>query len=226
MAFVQNDDVIEALAAYGADQAFEIGILPRRAWGGEYLFDTEAAHTATKPDVVDAVAIAQEISRGFVPGKCLHHLLCRPLTRGVFGAVEVDDLAAFVSQHQEYVEDPEGNCGDGEKVDRYEVLGMIVEERPPSLGRWLSMSDHVFGDRGLSDLDAEHLELPVHARCAPEGIFSREPANEGADLRGNRGSPTATTAGFTGPEEPECRRARDTFWDIQVAKMTALGDSL
>jgi len=201
--FVQDDDVIEALPAYGADQAFDIGILPGRARGGEYLFDTEAAHTATKPDVVDAVAIAQEISRGFVPGKCLHHLLCRPLTRGVFGDVEVDDLAAFVSQHQEYVEDPEGNCGDGEKVDRYEVLGMIVEERPPSLGRWLSMSDHVFGDRGLSDLDAEHLELPVHARRAPEGIFSREPANEGTDLRGNRGSPTATTAGFPGPEETE-----------------------
>lgn len=62
MAFVQNDDVIEALPAYGADQAFDIGILPGRARGGEYLFDTEAAHTATKPDVVDAVAIAQEIS--------------------------------------------------------------------------------------------------------------------------------------------------------------------
>ena len=25
---------------------------------------------------------------------------------------------------------------------------------------------------------------------------------------------------------PECRRARDTFWDVQVPKMTALGDSL
>ena len=25
---------------------------------------------------------------------------------------------------------------------------------------------------------------------------------------------------------PECRRARDTFWDIPVPKMTALGDSL
>ena len=25
---------------------------------------------------------------------------------------------------------------------------------------------------------------------------------------------------------PEYRRARDTFWDIQVPKMTALGDSL
>ena len=26
--------------------------------------------------------------------------------------------------------------------------------------------------------------------------------------------------------QPECRRARDTFWDIPVPKMTALGDSL
>ena len=26
--FVQDDDVIDALAAYGADQAFDIGILP------------------------------------------------------------------------------------------------------------------------------------------------------------------------------------------------------
>jgi hypothetical protein len=54
MAFVQNDDVIEALPAYGADQAFDIGILPGRARGGEYLFDTEAAHTATKPDVSES----------------------------------------------------------------------------------------------------------------------------------------------------------------------------
>ena len=37
-----------------------------------------------------------------------------------------------------------------------------------------------------------------------------------------KGAGFATTVGG----DPECRRARDTFWDIQVAKMTALGDSL
>ena len=36
----------------------------------------------------------------------------------------------------------------------------------------------------------------------------------------------APSPAFGGGTEPECRRARDTFWDIQVAKMTALGDSL
>ena len=128
---VQDDEVIEAVAADGADQAFDIGILPGRARGGEHLFDTEAVHTATEPDVIDVVAIAQEIPRGLVPGKCLEHLLCRPLARGVFGDVEVDDLAAFVSQHQEHVENTKGGGGDREKVDGHQILGMIVEECPP-----------------------------------------------------------------------------------------------
>jgi hypothetical protein len=32
----------------------------------------------TERSVIDVVAIAQEIPRGFVPWKCLDHLLCRP----------------------------------------------------------------------------------------------------------------------------------------------------
>ena len=71
MTLVQDDNAIEAVAADGADQAFDIGILPGRARGGEHLFDTEAVHTATEPGVIDVIAIAQEISRGLVPGKCL-----------------------------------------------------------------------------------------------------------------------------------------------------------
>ncbi len=178
MRFVQDDDVIEALPANGADQAFDIGILPGRARGGEYLLDTETAHTATKPDVVDAVAIAQEIPRGFVPWKCLDHLLCRPLARGVLGDIEVDDPAAFVPQHQEHVEDPKGGCVNGEKVDGHEILGMIDEECPPSLGRRISVPEHVIGDRGLGDIDAEHLQLPVHTRRTPQGVFPGQPANQ------------------------------------------------
>ena len=87
--FVQDDDVIEAVTAYGADQALDRGILPRRARGAKHLFDTEAVHTATEPEVIDVVAIAQERPRGFVPWKCLDHLLCRPLARGVLGDIEV-----------------------------------------------------------------------------------------------------------------------------------------
>ncbi len=65
------------------------------------------------------------------------------------------------------------------------------------------MPDHVLRDSGLGDIDAEHLEFPVHARCAPEGILLREPTNEGAGLRGDRGLPTTASVQLPGPVQPK-----------------------
>ena len=87
-----------------------------------------------------------------------------------------------MSQHQQHVEDAKGGCGDGEKINGHEILGMIIEEGPPGLGRWLSVPDPILGDRGLGDLDAEHLKLPVQARCTPEGILAGQAANQIAHL--------------------------------------------
>jgi len=55
---------------------------------------------------------------------------------------------------------------------------MIVEEGPPSLGWRFSVLNHVLGDGGLSNLNAEHLQLPVHARRTPQGILPGEAANQ------------------------------------------------
>ncbi len=43
------------------------------------------------------------------------------------------------------------------------------------------------------------IESNATAYREPQGILSREPANEGANLGRNRRSSTATTAGFPGP---------------------------
>jgi hypothetical protein len=47
---------------------------------------------------------------------------------------------------------------------------MIMQERPPALGWRPPTLCHVFGDRGLSDIDAELKESTVNAWCAPERI--------------------------------------------------------
>ncbi len=58
------------------------------------------------------------------------------------------------------------------------MLFMIVEERAPGL-RWrLSMSHHVLGDGGLSDLDAEFQQLAVNARCAPAWVVATHHPNQ------------------------------------------------
>ena len=64
------------------------------------------------------------------------------------------------------------------------------------------MPDHVLCDGGLGDINAQHLELPVHARCAPQGILLGELANEGADLRGDRGPATTASPCMTRKRVP------------------------
>jgi len=68
-----------------------------------------------------------------VEGKRLNYLLRRPLGRGVFGDVEVHDLAPLMSQHEEHVENTKGGCGDGEEVDGHELFDMIVKKGAPGL---------------------------------------------------------------------------------------------
>ena len=85
---IEDDDMVEALAAYGADQAFDIRILPGRARGDAHLFDTEAAHTAPESFGVYVVTVTQQVPGSGVEGKRLDYLLCRPLGGRVLGDVE------------------------------------------------------------------------------------------------------------------------------------------
>ncbi len=133
MTRVEDDDMVETLAADGADEPLDIGRLPGRAGSDAHLLDAEAAYTGPEPLAVDGVAISKEISGRGVEGEGFHHLLCGPVGRGMFGDVEVDNLAAFVSQHEEHVENAKGDCRHGEEVDGHKLFRMIVQEGPPGL---------------------------------------------------------------------------------------------
>jgi hypothetical protein len=50
-----------------------------------------------------------------------------------------------------------------EQVHRRDAVSMIAQKRPPALGWRPSTLGHVFGDRGLADIDAELEELTVDA---------------------------------------------------------------
>src|SRR3982751_6159036 len=39
-----------------------------------------------------------------------------------------------------------------EKIDRHHAFHMVIEERPPSLGRWFPTPHHILGDRRFGDL--------------------------------------------------------------------------
>lgn len=114
MAAIVNDNVIEAFSADRSDQALYVGILPRRAWGGEHFLHSEGCNPATESRSIDAVSVPQEIARGLGPGECFDDLLPSPLACRVFGDVEMDHLAPLKAQHDEHVQNLKRNSGDGE----------------------------------------------------------------------------------------------------------------
>jgi hypothetical protein len=90
MARIPDDHVVKALATNRSDQAFDGGVLPRRAGGREYLGHRESGHPAAELVPIDAIPIAQEEPWRAVPRQSIDELLRRPRAGGVLGDVEVD----------------------------------------------------------------------------------------------------------------------------------------
>src|SRR6516165_9117303 len=63
VAFVEDEDVVEALAADRADDALCEGILPGGAWGGEDLADPHAFDSPHERIAVDTVTITEQVGR-------------------------------------------------------------------------------------------------------------------------------------------------------------------
>ncbi len=174
MAVVVDDDVVETLSPNLANQALYVRVLPWRPRGSEYLLDPEARHPAPKPRAVHAIPVPQEVARGPIPWERLDDLLTSPLARGVLGDVEMHHPTPLESQHDEDVKNSKRDGGDNEQIDASEGRSLILQKRPPTLGRWTSPADHVPGHRGQGDLDSQHEQFPMHPRRAPERILQRD----------------------------------------------------
>src|SRR5712671_3028459 len=74
----EDDDVIETLAAHRANDALDVGVLPRRARCRNDLLDFHRLEAITEDRTIRCVAVPQQISRCCVPGKRLGHLMRQP----------------------------------------------------------------------------------------------------------------------------------------------------
>ncbi len=79
--FAEHDDVVQVLAADGADDPFDICPLPGGTWCRQHLVDPHGFDLVHEFFPEDLVAIAQQIAGCSVPGKGFSALL-RCLLRG------------------------------------------------------------------------------------------------------------------------------------------------
>src|SRR5260370_35885701 len=94
---VENDHVVEALAANRTDDAFHGGTLPRGSRCRQNFLDSHGFHICRRLTAVDSVAVPKQVPRDLLKGKGLPKLLPAPLGRRMSGAFEMDDPPSVVS---------------------------------------------------------------------------------------------------------------------------------
>ena len=152
---------------------------------------------------IDSITVPKHVARRRVPRECLHQLLRRPLRSRMFGHVEMHHSSAFMSQNEEHIQDSETHRRHHEEVHRYQLLHVVLQERPPRL-RWrLAVLHHVLRNRCLGYLDSELQQFPVQPRRSPEHVDGAHVADQVSDfLRHPRSSDPSPTA-LPVPVEPE-----------------------
>ena len=71
MHLAQDNDVVHTFTPDRSDQPFGKTILPRRGWCGRPVPDAHGAQSARDDAAIDPVAIADEVARSLILGKCL-----------------------------------------------------------------------------------------------------------------------------------------------------------
>src|SRR3981189_429039 len=78
MHLAQDNDVVYTLTPDRSDQPFGKAVLPGRGWRCRSVPDAHGAQSACDDAAIDPVPIADEVTRRFIPRKCLRYLTCNP----------------------------------------------------------------------------------------------------------------------------------------------------
>ena len=74
--------MIEALAPDRSDQPFGKTVLPRRRWCDGFVANAHGVQSACNDGAIDAIPIADEVTRRLIPGECLRYLARDPSAVG------------------------------------------------------------------------------------------------------------------------------------------------
>src|ERR1700723_4786263 len=193
MHLAQDDDVVHTLTPDRSDQPFGKAVLPGRGWCGRLVPDAPRAQSARDDAAIDPVAIADEVARSFIPGKCLRYLTCNPFARWIGCDVDPDEVSAVEPDDDEGIEQVETDGWDNEQVHGSNVWRVVMQEGPPSLAGWRRSFDHVLADARLRDLKPELEQFSVDAWRAPKRILHAHPSDQRAQLRVDLRSPSQST---------------------------------
>src|SRR5438093_11751962 len=71
--------MVDALASDRSDQSFREAVRPRRAWSDRCVADAHGSQSMPDGNAIDLIPIADQVTRGLIPRKCLCDLARDPV---------------------------------------------------------------------------------------------------------------------------------------------------
>jgi hypothetical protein len=140
LTLVQDEEVIEALATDTPEEPFTDGIGSWSMDGSPEHLDAASFGYASKLGPVLPVVVAQEEARPFSPWCCFPQLLCHPGISRMAGDSNMHNSTGAKLDDKERKHLPKPHIDDRQDVARPDLMGVIVQERPPGLPRAVSRS--------------------------------------------------------------------------------------
>jgi len=196
--FAKHNDMVKAVPPDRSDEPLRTSVLPGWPRCDRPISNAHRSETAEKDLAIDAIPVANDISRRRLPPVCLDDLTSNPFGARMRGYTQPQKLTTTVPQDQESVQQPKRDRGDHEQIHRGNAVGMIAKEGLPALRRRPPSPRHVLCDRGLSDIDAELEQFAVYPRCTPKRVCDTHLANEAANI-GSCLRPAPARSGFPAP---------------------------
>ena len=198
MPLAKHNDMVKAIPPDRSDKPLRTSVLPWRSRRNRPIPNAHRSKTAEKDIAIDAISVANDISRRLLPPVCLCQLPGNPFGARMRGYTQPQKLATTVLQDQQSVQQPKRDRRDQEQIHRCDAVGMIAKEGLPALRRRRPPPRHILCHRGLSDVDAKLEEFAVYPRSAPKRICDTHLANETANVARRR-RPATARSGFPAP---------------------------
>ena len=107
-------------------------------------------------------------------------MICRAShsRRRMSGHLKPHQSPSTVPNDEEGEQSIKGHRRDHTQIDSRNGLGVIAKKGPPALRRRPATARHVFRDRRLSHLEAQHQQLAVNPGCTPQWVFPAHPPDQ------------------------------------------------
>ena len=141
MAFIQRDDMVEDLPAGTSDPAFGDSILPGSLYARPFRLQARGLQERDHFGIELRIVIQNGVTIRLLSGECLPKLLDHPISGWVGSDIAVQNLPTLMINHEEAIQQLEGDRRYGKEIERHDHFAMVVQERPPTSFRITSPVD-------------------------------------------------------------------------------------